>query len=553
MKKLAKWLIGAALVLTATVAKAAVVTGPVDYIRITNTLQPNATYYVSSGTVQNYLHVLGTATLSGDRLVLNTAPSNGQILTWDAANNYWKPANAASSGSGTPALAVGTGTASSFTTNVTSPTAVISFLGTQFQSAGSGTTNIVSLNPSPLLLTNNASTNTLVLTGNPNAGIGYWNGAKGGILLVDKNSVSATDGLVVISSQATQGSIDSLAHLVSQTTSYNEIMLWIQSNSASSIGANADIRIDANNPDIELQETDTLSAGTGNGKWEIAVNFDQFQINQRNASDTSFQTLLAVARDGSFRYKELDNGGDYVGFIATQTLTNSYVYKLPSDNPDDGASLHTRAYSGGYYDMYWTKDIQNTSTLQAGATFFVAAGRITTPLGTGTTSFIVTHNDTSSQAVRIISTGTANALYVEDDGDAGSGSGSSGSIFVNNTFNPGIALQVYSNNASPTSNAGMVFFKYANSGATKPLLRMDNSGTGNSLKIVELGNKGNTLSTSGAILVDNSQNAGIGVQIYSSSVAATGALLHIMADSTTYSAPLAVFESTSANSTAVNL
>lgn len=386
------------------------------------------------------------------------------------------------------------------------------------------------------------------------SGISYWNGATGGRVVINKGtSTTAHDGLVVISSQATQASIDSLAHLISLTTSYNEIMLWIQSNSASTLGANADIRIDANNPDIELQETDTLSAGTGNGKWEIAVNFDQFQINQRNATDTSFQTLLAVARDGSFRFKELDNGGDFVGFIATNTLSTSYVYKLPSDNPADGASLHTRAYSGGFYDMYWTKDIANTSTLQSGATFFVSVGRITSPLGAGATSFIVTQNDTSAQAIRVISTGTANAVYIEDDGDAGSGSGSSGALFINNTFNPGIAFQIYSNNASPTSNNGMVFFKYANSGATKPLMRLDNLGTGNSIKIVEGGNKGTTLGSSGAILIDNSQNAGIGVQIYSSSVAATGALLHVMADSTTWAAPLAVFESTSANSTAVNV
>lgn len=405
----------------------------------------------------------------------------------------------------------------------------------------------------PHNISNGTTSPAMTISQTGNAGIGYWDGSKGGSLVIDKNSIASTDGLVVISSQATQSSIDSLAHLISQTTSYNELMLWIQSNSTSTIGANADIRIDANNPDIELQETDQLVAGTGNGKWELAVNFDQFQINQRNAADNSFQTLLAVARNGSFRFKELDNGGDYVGFIATNTLSGSFVFQLPSDNPSEASSLHTHAFANGTYDMYWLQDIQNTNTLQSGTTFFTSAGRITTALGGGTTSFIVNQNDTSAQAVRIISTGTANALYVETDGDAGNGSGSSGNVFINNTFNPGIGLQIYSGNTAPTASNGLVLFKYANSGPTQPLLRLDNAGTGNSLKIVESGSKGTTLGSSGSIFVDNTQNTGIGVQIYSATSTATGALLHVMGSSTAWASPIAIFESTSTSSNAINL
>lgn len=49
-------------------------------------------------------------------------------------------------GGGSSTLAVGTGTAANFTTNVTSPTAVISFLGDQFKSVANGTTNFITLN-----------------------------------------------------------------------------------------------------------------------------------------------------------------------------------------------------------------------------------------------------------------------------------------------------------------------------------------------------------------------------------------------------------------------
>lgn len=53
-------------------------------------------------------------------------------------------------GSGTAAssLAVGTGTATNFTTQISSPTAAISFLGSQFRSVVNGTTNFVSIDPS---------------------------------------------------------------------------------------------------------------------------------------------------------------------------------------------------------------------------------------------------------------------------------------------------------------------------------------------------------------------------------------------------------------------
>lgn len=63
------------------------------------------------------------------------------------------------SGSSTP-LVVGTGTASNFTTNVTSPTFGISFLGSQFISAASGTTNFISINPSILGPTIYSATST---------------------------------------------------------------------------------------------------------------------------------------------------------------------------------------------------------------------------------------------------------------------------------------------------------------------------------------------------------------------------------------------------------
>lgn len=51
-------------------------------------------------------------------------------------------------GGGSSSLAVGTGTASNFTTKITSPTAAISFLGSQFSSLASGPTNFIAISNS---------------------------------------------------------------------------------------------------------------------------------------------------------------------------------------------------------------------------------------------------------------------------------------------------------------------------------------------------------------------------------------------------------------------
>lgn len=68
---------------------------------------------------------------------------------------------ASGAGGGSSSVAVGTGTASNFTNNVSSPTAAISFLGTQFNSLAIGTTNFIKLAPSLTLASLSVSTLTV--------------------------------------------------------------------------------------------------------------------------------------------------------------------------------------------------------------------------------------------------------------------------------------------------------------------------------------------------------------------------------------------------------
>lgn len=89
--------------------------------------------------------VTSTAAFNGPVALSNGVGTSGQVLT--SAGNGTPPSwtTPTSGGGGASTLAVGTGTATNFTNNVTSPTAALSFLGSQFRATTSGTTSFISL------------------------------------------------------------------------------------------------------------------------------------------------------------------------------------------------------------------------------------------------------------------------------------------------------------------------------------------------------------------------------------------------------------------------
>lgn len=115
-----------------------------------------STFRIYNVTAANYVSFRSSNTTTTQDLVFPASEGTaGQVLTIDniqpagggndrLTNLTWSTLSA-SGGGGSSTLAVGTGTASNFTNNVTSPTAAISFLGTQFQSVANGTTNFISL------------------------------------------------------------------------------------------------------------------------------------------------------------------------------------------------------------------------------------------------------------------------------------------------------------------------------------------------------------------------------------------------------------------------
>lgn len=121
---------------------------------------------------------------------------------------------------------------------------------------------------------------------------------------------------------------------VSATNSdYNQPALRIKQ--AGIHGGAASIRIDDPNPDIEFVETDQVAPA---GKYEIAVQADKLQINGRNASDTSFETLFVFQRigaGGNLGFRTTSQFGKGQGVIA---IANAAV--APAVNPAGGGILY---------------------------------------------------------------------------------------------------------------------------------------------------------------------------------------------------------------------
>lgn len=98
-----------------------------------NTILSGATFYqngplvISSASIQNYGRFLSSMTLSGNRLVQDKAPTDTQVLAWNAANSWWTPTTASSGGGVSVYNATATigasfgisGTTAAFTSTVT--------------------------------------------------------------------------------------------------------------------------------------------------------------------------------------------------------------------------------------------------------------------------------------------------------------------------------------------------------------------------------------------------------------------------------------------------
>jgi len=146
-------------------------------------------------------------------------------------------------------------------------------------------------------------------------------------------------GLVITSNDGKLDSASSVLEVSATNPAYNQPVLRIKQ--AGERGGAASIRIDDPNPDIEFVETCLKDpADPGAGKFEIAVQADQLQINGRNAevgSKKGFDNIVVFTRPPAggnigigfpdARYKKF-GGGQGVIVIANASVAPSPQKKI---------------------------------------------------------------------------------------------------------------------------------------------------------------------------------------------------------------------------------
>ncbi|MCS6303546.1 MAG: hypothetical protein H8K07_07760 [Nitrospira sp.] len=104
-------------------------------------------------------------------------------------------------------------------------------------------------------------------------------------------------GLVITSNDGKLNSQSAVLEVSATNEDYNQPVLRIKQ--AGTHGGAASIRIDDPNPDIEFVETGLTGPDPNAGKFEIAVQADQLQINGRKADvgpNKGFETIIVFTR-----------------------------------------------------------------------------------------------------------------------------------------------------------------------------------------------------------------------------------------------------------------
>lgn len=118
---------------------------------------------------------------------------------------------------------------------------------------------------------------------------------------------------------------------------YNQPALRIDQ--ASARGGAASIKIVDPNPDIEFVESDTADAGNpARGKYEIAVQSDELQINGRKEDDSGFETIMVFQRPGAGGNVGFRTGSQFGAGQGVIAIANAIV--APSVNPGGGGILY---------------------------------------------------------------------------------------------------------------------------------------------------------------------------------------------------------------------
>lgn len=174
--------------------------------------------------------------------------------------------------------------------------------------------------------------------------------------------------------------------------------------------------------------------------------------------------------------------GGYKLYVNGTTLFKSAAY---TDQAVNGVGL--QGISGTTH--IWSLSRQSApSNASLAISSFGGIGFSTGATAGASTAYAMTISAANDVAIngthKVTNTGIASALYIDQNGNVGRTSGSSGAVMIENTGNTGIGLQVYTN-IDATMDGPLVKFMSDNVASDYEVLDIVNDGLGTTLKLTD--------------------------------------------------------------------
>ena len=132
------------------------------------------------------------------------------------------------------------------------------------------------------------------------------------------------------------GSASAVLQVRATNSDYNQPVLRIDQ--AGTSGGAASIKIFDPNPDIEFVESDAGTDSSTRGKYELAVNSDEFQINGRHETEDRFENIMTFQRLGAGGNIGFRTGSQFGAGTGVIGIANAVV--APTVDPSGGGVLY---------------------------------------------------------------------------------------------------------------------------------------------------------------------------------------------------------------------